>query len=131
MSAISVFFAGFIFALHLGQRESSGLSSSFKLNLFDRFASRSASFLPWTRKTSMCRLVACWHSSTSLVRRTRFSVFAILMSVLSSRLLAYFTLWPSMRSQRVSFPSMPSVTNFKRLHVLNATISCFLHKTLL
>lgn len=47
---ISVFFAGFILALHFGQRELSGLSSSFKLNRFDRFASRSASFFPSTRK---------------------------------------------------------------------------------
>lgn len=116
--------------LHLGQRELSGLSSSFRLNRFDRFASRSASFFPSTRKVSVFLVVACWYSSTSLVRRVRFSVFAIFMSSLSSMLLAYFTLWPSMRSQRVSFPSMPSVTNFKICSLsLAIIVSRFLHKT--
>lgn len=118
MLVILSFFAGFILVLHLGQRERSGFSSSFKLNRLDRAASRSASFFPSTMKASACWLVACWYSSMSLVKRMRFSVFAIFMSVLSSRFLAYFTLWPSMRSQRVSFPSMPSVTNFKSFHCL-------------
>ena len=123
MSEISCFFAGLIFALHLWQRELLGLSSRFRLKRFDKAASRSASFFPSTMKASACWLVACWYSSTSLVRRVRFSVFTILMSNLSSRLFAYFTLWPSMRSQRVSFPSMPSVTNFKLLHCsLNVTV---------
>lgn len=86
------FSAGLNFALHLGQREILGLSSSLKPKRFDKAAKRFVSVSSSTKKAWTCWPIACLYSSTSLVRRMRFSVSAILMSVLSSRLLAYSTL---------------------------------------